>query len=327
MRSRQSENSPGVYVTLEELVRLQHKAAGFSFLPRQPVHSLLSGRHASRLRGRGLDFEELRQYRPGDDIRSMDWKATRRTGEPHVRVYTEDRERPVLLVVDQRLSMFFGSKVNMKSVTAAQAAALAAWRVVAAGDRVGAIIFGDQDIQLVRCQRSRKTVMRILQAVVEHNTRLGVDRGIVPAPDKLNEALQKAVSLAGHDYLVCVISDFFGLGDATLRHATTLARHNDLLLAPVYDPLAQKLPEKGFLVISDGKSQIRLDGHDRQLKERFPEFLRGRLATLSDALHRLGVPVLPLNTVDEVAEQIRQCLGRVPGQPTPSVAVSVEGSR
>ena len=200
-------------------------------------------------------------------------------------------------------------------------------RVVAAGDRVGAIIFGDEDIQVVRCQRSRKTVMRILQAIVEHNNRLGVDRGIVPAPGKLNEALQKAVSLAGHDYLVCVISDFFGLGDVTLRHATTLARHNDLLLAPVYDPLAQKLPEKGFLVISDGKSQIRLDGHDRQLKERFPEFLQGRLATLSDALHRLGVPVLPLNTVDDVAEQVRQCLGRVPGQPTPPVAVSVEGSR
>ncbi len=328
MRSRQNENnSPGVYVTLEELVRLQHKAAGFSFLPRQPVHSLLSGRHASRLRGRGLDFEELRQYRPGDDIRAMDWKATRRTGEPHVRVYTEDRERPVLLVVDQRLSMFFGSKVNMKSVTAAQAAALAAWRVVAAGDRVGAIIFNDTDMRMVRCQRSRKTVLRILQRVVEQNNALGVDRGIVPAPDMLGHALQRAASLAGHDYLVCVISDFSGLSDATLRHATALTRHNDLLLAPVYDPLAQKLPEKGFLVISDGKSQIRLDGHNRQLKERFPEFLQGRLDTLSDALHRLGVPVLPLNTVGDVAEQVRASLGRVPGKPVPAVAVPVEGAR
>jgi uncharacterized protein (DUF58 family) len=327
MRPKQNENSPGVYVTLEELVRLQHKAAGFSFLPRQPVHSLLSGRHASRLRGRGLDFEELRQYRPGDDIRAMDWKATRRTGEPHVRVYAEDRERPVLLVVDQRLSMFFGSQVNMKSVTAAQAAALAAWRVVAVGDRVGAIVFNDDAIQVVRCQRSKKTVMRILQVLVEQNNALGVDRGIVPAPDMLDKALQKAVSLAGHDYLVCVISDFFGVSDAMLRHATALVRHNDLLLAPVYDPLAQQLPDKGFLVISDGKSQIRLDGHDRQLKERFPEFLQGRLKTLADALHRLGVPVLPLNTVDDVAEQVRATLGLAPGMPVPAVAVPVEGAR
>lgn len=327
MRSKQIENSPGVYVTLEELVRLQHKAAGFSFLPRQPVHSLLAGRHASRLRGRGLDFEELRQYRPGDDIRSMDWKATRRTGQPHVRVYTEDRERPVLLVVDQRLSMFFGSQVNMKSVTAAEAAALAAWRVVAVGDRVGAVIFNDDAIQVVRCQRSKKNVMRILQVIMEQNNRLGVDRGIVPAPDMLDKALQKAVALAGHDYLVCVISDFFGMSDATLRHATALVRHNDLLLAPVYDPLAQQLPQKGFLVVSDGKSQIRLDSHDRQLKERFPEFLQGRLATLADALHRLGVPVLPINTVGDVAEQVRSTLGLAPGKPVPAVAVPVEGSR
>ncbi|WP_428563815.1 MAG: DUF58 domain-containing protein [Solidesulfovibrio sp. DCME] len=327
MRSKHGENSPGVYVTLEELIRLQHKAAGFSFLPRQPVHSLLAGRHASRLRGRGLDFEELRQYRPGDDIRAMDWKATRRTGEPQVRVYAEDRERPVLLVVDQRLSMFFGSRVNMKSVTAAQAAALAAWRVVAAGDRVGAVLFDDSDIRVVRCQRSKKTVMRILQILVEQNNRLGVDRGIVPAPNMLDQALERAVSLAGHDFLVCVISDFFGLGEATLRLATTLTRHNDLLLAPVYDPLARKLPEKGFLVISDGTSQIRLDGHNRQLRKRFPEFLQGRLGTLSDALHRLGVPVLPLNTVGDVAEQVRATLGFVPGKPAPAVAVPVEGSR
>ena len=110
----------------------------------------------------------------------------------------------------------------MKSVTAAQAAALAAWRVVTAGDRVGAVIFSDGDIAVVRCQRSRKTVMRILQAIVEANNRLGVDRGIAPAPDMLERAVQKAVSLAGHDYLVCVISDFFGLSDATLRHATEL---------------------------------------------------------------------------------------------------------
>lgn len=327
MRSARHENSPGVYVGLEELIRLQHKAAGFSFLPRQPVHSILSGRHTSRLRGRGLDFEELRQYRPGDDIRAMDWKATRRSGQPHVRVYTEDRERPVLLVVDQRLSMFFGSQVNMKSVTAAQAAALAAWRVVTAGDRVGAIIFSDDDIAVVRCQRSKKTVMQILRRIVERNTALGVDRGIVPAPDMLNRALQKAVSLAGHDYLVCVISDFFGLNEATLRQATELTRHNDLLLAPVYDPLAQRLPEKGFLVVSDGQSQIRLDSHDRQLQESFPEFLQGRLATLSDALHRLGVPVLPINTVGDVAEQVRATLGLVPGKPVPAVAVPVEGAR
>ena len=99
-----------------------HTLLDFHFRPRQPVHSLLAGRHASRLRGRGLAFEELRPYLPGDDIRTMDWHVTARTGKPHVRVYTEEKDRPVLLVVDQRQNMFFGSKRAMKSVAAAEAA-------------------------------------------------------------------------------------------------------------------------------------------------------------------------------------------------------------
>ncbi|MGD8898369.1 MAG: DUF58 domain-containing protein, partial [Acidobacteriota bacterium] len=102
---------------------LEYRAEGYSFLPRQPVHSVLAGRHASRMRGRGLNFEEIRGYLPGDDIRTIDWKVTARTREPHVRVYTEERDRPALLLVDQRQSMFFGSRRAMKSVVAAEVAA------------------------------------------------------------------------------------------------------------------------------------------------------------------------------------------------------------
>ena len=108
-----------IYADLEQLVRLEHRARGFSLLPRQPIHSILAGRHASRLRGRGLNFEEIRGYLPGDDVRPMDWKVTARMREPHVRVYTEERDRPVLFLVDQRASMFFGSRRAMKSVAAA----------------------------------------------------------------------------------------------------------------------------------------------------------------------------------------------------------------
>ncbi len=114
--SRPSDTStapPGVYVSLDHLVHLEHKAQGFSFLPRHAMSSLLSGRHRSRLRGRGLNFEEIRAYLPGDDIRTIDWKVTARTRKPHVRVYTEERDRSAILVVDQCLSLFFGSRSNM----------------------------------------------------------------------------------------------------------------------------------------------------------------------------------------------------------------------
>ena len=98
-----------VYVSLAQLMALQFQARGLSFVARQPQGSLLAGNHASRLRGRGLNFDELRRYQPGDDLRHLDWRASLRTGKPVVRTFTEERDRPALIVVDQRMSMFFGS--------------------------------------------------------------------------------------------------------------------------------------------------------------------------------------------------------------------------
>src|SRR5262245_51129175 len=202
--------APGVYVTLGDLVALQHRTHGFSFLPRQPVQSLLAGRHASRLRGRGLNFEEIRRYQIGDDIRQIDWKVTARTRKTHSRVFTEERERTTLLLVDQRITMFFGSVQKMKSVIAAETAALAAWRVLAQKDRVGALVFNDSDIVEIRPQRSHSTVMRILKAVVEQNHALSLTAGLHSNPGMFNEALRRCDRLARHDCLVCMISDAAG---------------------------------------------------------------------------------------------------------------------
>jgi uncharacterized protein (DUF58 family) len=181
---------PNIYADLKQLVTLQHQASGFSFLPRQPVHSVLSGRHASRLRGRGLNFEELRHYRAGDDIRTMDWKVTNRTKKPHVRVYSEERERPVMLLIDQRINMFFGSQLKMKSVIAAELAAIAAWRVLSVGDRVGALVFDDNNIVETRPQRSRKTVMQILSNTIKANHALGADHATRQNNSQLNLVLK-----------------------------------------------------------------------------------------------------------------------------------------
>src|SRR5262249_32288345 len=192
----------GVYATLEDLVQLKFSARNFSFLPRQPIHSLLAGRHTSRLRGRGLNFEEMRRYLPGDDVRQIDWKATLRTRKTHVRIYTEERERSVLLVVDQRWTMFFGSVKNMKSVTAAEAAALAAWRVIAQQDRIGALIFNDSRIAEIRPHRSESNVMRILHEVLDQNHALSLDSKIRANGAMFNETLRRCTNLATHDCLV-----------------------------------------------------------------------------------------------------------------------------
>jgi uncharacterized protein (DUF58 family) len=201
----------------------------------------------------------------------------------------------------------------MKSVTAAEAAALAAWRVVSAGDRVGAVVFNDSEIREVRPHRSKKTVMQILNIIVEQNHLLGVDRGITSSPDMLNKTLEKVVHLAKHDYLVCIMSDFFGITDNTNRLIKLISRHNDVIIGLIYDPIAKELPDAGKIVISDSGKQIELDMGSRKLREQYPEILEGRLKSLTDELAKYGVPVLPIHTAEGVAEQVRAVLGYSPG--------------
>ena len=306
------ENS-GVYVQLEDLVRLQYRASGFSFLPRQPVHSILSGRHASKLRGRGLNFEELRNYLPGDDTRNIDWKVTARTRTPYVRVYTEEKDRTVWLLVDQRVNMFFGSRKRMKSVVAAEVAAISAWRVLSVGDRVGALVFNDSDIAVIPPHRSRERVMQILKQVTEKNQALSARSDLQPDPGKLNEVLKQVSILARHDCLVCLITDADGLNPETRKYVTRLAEHNDVLTAFIYDPLEKEMPAAGRLRFADGNGQLEADTSNRKLRSDFKTEFEQKLEWIQSASRRFSIPVLPLETVHPVADQVRDALGHHQG--------------
>jgi uncharacterized protein (DUF58 family) len=298
-----------VYADLDELMRLRFKASGFSFLPRQPVHSILSGRHASKLRGRGLHFEELRNYLPGDDTRNIDWKVTARTREPYVRIYTEEKDRPVWLLVDQRISMFFGSRWKMKSVVAAEAAAVSAWRVLSQGDRVGAVIFDDADLQVIPPHRSEHRVAQILKAVLQKNHALNARSQTPPAPGMLNRALKHIAAAARHDCLVCIISDGSGINDETRQFVTRLTEHNDVISVFIYDPVEQAMPPAGPLVFSDGLSQLEFNTDDRALREGYGNDFQDRLSRMQATSRRHAIPLLPIHTAAPVLEQVRAELG------------------
>jgi uncharacterized protein (DUF58 family) len=303
---------PGVYVDLDGLIALDRRGRRVSFLPRQPVRSLLAGRYASRMRGRGLNFEEIRDYRSGDDVRSIDWKVTARLRKPHVRVFNEERDRQGLLVIDQRLSMFFGSRLAMKSVTAAQAAAIGAWRILAAGDRVGGIVFNDSDIAEVRPQRSRAAVLQLLGHVVGQNQALGVGRGIASEPAMLNRALDRARRLALHDATVVIVSDFDGADETTRRMVGGMAAHNSVVALLVHDPLQSDLPPSARMTVTDGELQIMLEVGRDNIRKHIQEMTDARLKSVFAWTREIGVPVLPLSAAEETAPQIRRLLGQLP---------------
>lgn len=278
-------------------------------MPLQPIRSLLAGRHASRLRGRGLNFEEIRRYLPGDDVRQIDWKATVRTRKTQLRVYTEERERTVLLLVDQRMGMFFGSVRNMKSVAAAETAALAAWRVLGQKDRIGALVFNDSAIDSVAPQRSQAAVMKILKAVAARNQSLSVAKAVRPNPAMLNSVLQRASNLVKHDSLVCLISDGRGHDDETRHLLSRIAAHNDVLLCLVTDPMEADLPEAGQLVFSDGRLQIQVDTGRPAIRARVRSDYVGRLDDARKFLLQKEIPILPLTAAEDVGVQLRRYLG------------------
>jgi uncharacterized protein (DUF58 family) len=296
-----------IHPTLEDLVRLQFDARGFSFRTTQPVNSLLSGRHASRLRGRGLTFEELRGYRPGDDIRTMDWRATARLRKPHVRVYSEERERPVLLIIDQRSTMFFGSARTTKATAAAELAALAAWKTLDSGDRVGAIIFGDDEVVEIRPHRSRSNVLRICHEVVRLNEALSSDKES-GAANTFNDALRRSVNVAKHDHLILLISDCAGSDVQTRKLATHLAAHNDVMVALVYDPLGIRFSAVGQMTASDGHRQVTVP-EGNSFADRFEAEFRAMGRQLRERMGALRIPILPICTHEPIVDQVRMALG------------------
>ncbi len=301
----------GAYVELDSLIALQFKSRGFSLLHSQPVHSMLFGRRASRVRGRGLDFEELRAYVPGDDVRSIDWQVTARMPKPYVRVYTEERDRSTMLLVDQRINMFFGSRVSMKSVIAAEIAALAAWRVFQEGDRVGAFVFNDESTEEIRMHRSRATVLRILGRISHMNHLLRADLPAKASPGRLNQVIESATRVCGHDALVVIASDFDGADQTTRDLLIRLSRSNDILCCLTYDPLSVKLPAAEQLVVSDGELQVELQLGQEKTRKNFLEASDKRVAFILSWQHELGIPVLPISTADDVSTQVRHLLGGV----------------
>lgn len=299
---------PRIHVDLAHLRALKGRAQSISFRPRQPSHSILNGQHASKIKGRGMNFEELRHYSSGDDVRMIDWKVTARTGAPYVRVYTEERDRQVLLVVDQRMSMFFGSVHNMKSVTAAEAAALAAFRIRDKGDRVGGIVFDDTGLHEVRPQSSMRSLNRFLSVLSQANCRLNANAPVV-APMPLSTPLAAAARIVKSGALVIVFSDFDGWDDATEKHLRSITRHNELILFSVLDPMSQQLPPDLDIVVSDGMLQAQIDGGFETVKRRLADFSSGRLASLFSFSQRYGVPVVPLTSAKDTLPQLLHLLG------------------
>ena len=290
-------NSPahGAQAHLEDLIALRFPARQLKLARRNRALSALTGPNKSNFRGRGIDFEEVRNYQPGDDIRTIDWRVTARTGFAHTKLFREERERPVLVIVDQRNSMFFGSSCCFKSVLACQLGSLVAWSALAANDRVGGLVFNDREHREVRPRRSRRTVLALLSEMAAYNARLPLDSS--ESVDGFQNMLANLRRIARPGSSLFLVSDFRGAETGLARELLfQLSQHAEITAIKCSDPLEMRLPRAGRYAVTDGTQRSQLDTADRQMQAEYKQRSEAREKDLADDLMRLGIPLLQAQT-------------------------------
>ncbi len=306
MSDRETESNHPAIASLSDLVRLRYAARELSGFPKIQARQMLAGGHRSRFRGRGIDFDQVRIYQPGDDVRSIDWRVTARTQQPHTKIFTEERERPILVISDLRSSMFFGSQ-RLKSVVACEISAALAWAGLAANDRAGGLIFGAQEQADVKARRSHHAVLQFIHGLQEFSAAL-----LEPQQDQfsLADLLEEARRFIMPGSTLFIVSDFQDLDSNCEPHLFELARHANLNFCHVYDQIETQLPPPSLYAVTDGQHQSMLDTSIKKLRQEFAHAFERRQHRLRKLSEQLSAGLLPFATSDNIMSVLAKAYGK-----------------
>ena len=274
------------------------------------VNDTMVGAYLSHFKGRGMDFEELREYMPGDDVRDIDWNVTNRLGRPFVKRYREERELAAVLAVDVSGSSAFGSGNLSKREYAAEVAATLALSATRNGDKVALLLFTESVELFIPPRKGRRHILRIVREMLAFT------------PEKCGTNIPAALAFLNHALprrsIVFLLTDFLENGrcekapvswrrDVIQELGITNARH-DLVCLHLHDPRESRLPDAGLLTLEDAETGeiLELESHRGAVRERFAAVNEDRLAQLDQSLNRTAVDTLRLNTVEPFAQTLQR---------------------
>lgn len=303
----------GAYAQLDELLKLRLSCKKLQLRTAHLSRSRLNGAFQTRFKGRGMEFEEVRHYQPGDDIRSIDWRVTARTQKTHTKLFCEEREKPVFIVADQRPNMFFGSRHFFKSSYAAHIAGALGWIALQQNDRVGGMVFDGEKQTDIRPKRHQSNQLAWLHCLLEYNHRLTAPIARQPTYC-LSQQLADTHRIAKPGSAVFIVSDFYGFDSACEKPLYRLAQHTELMLFHVTDPIEKTLPNLSDWMISDGQQRVSIHAKGKKVRQHHRHHFEERQEHLTLSAQKLGIPLVEASISPDPMRLIRTLFGQNGGR-------------
>jgi uncharacterized protein (DUF58 family) len=312
--------SSGISLTIDELIQYQNKSSLINLTAVKNIQSQMSGNYLSRSKGRGMEFDEVRHYQNGDDIRAIDWRVTARTGTTHTKLFREEVERPVIIATDLSSNMLFGSQLLFKSVQASHLAALVAWHAKIRGDRVGGIVFNEFQHTELKPRSRQQGVLHYIHSLMtchensqkyaqeqrQTNTRSINDEQNNQLAFEQNCLRIRQVSRPGS--LVYLITDGHHINQEAIRHLSNISRHCELVVCLVSDPLEHDLPnsdKKLNVSITDGFQKQQLTLGDKKSAQQYHQQAQAFIDEKEHLLSKAGARLLHFCAGESLEDQLK----------------------
>jgi len=296
---------------LEELIGLRNSISRIA-LSSGKIKSNRIGMHQSRIKGRGMAFEESRPYQPGDDMRNFDWNVTARTGKPFTKVFSEEKERPVIFWMDYRQPMFFATRGQFKSALATRAAALLTWAALREHDRVGGLLFNESQHHELRPVGGHKAALHLLNQM-QRFSRFDQQRPLYDSnlqQQAVEQALMRLRKAVHPGSLVFLLSDFRLFNGQHEKHLTSLSRHNQLIFLPISDPFESQLPPAGQYPVMNSGQRFSLDTSHKKTRQHYHDIWQQQRLQLDDLITRCRGLRIDLSTQDDIETRLSEALGK-----------------
>lgn len=301
-------HTDGVNLSIDELIPYQHKASLVNLTPKGQLHSQMSGNYLARSKGRGMEFDEVRHYQTGDDIRAIDWRVTARTGITHTKLFREEVERPVLIATDLSHTQFFGSQLLFKSVQASHLAALLTWHAKQRDDRIGGIVFNEEMHTEIKPRSRKEGVLHYLHALCQLHKNPVTDITKAQAKKAFEQNCARIRQIAKPGALVYLITDAHHLTGHCIKHLSQVSRHCELVVCLISDPLEHQLPTlsaKVTVAVTDGEKQQSIQLGDQKSALNYQAQQQQRIHQQTHLLSKAGARILSISSALPLEEQLK----------------------